>query len=201
MVRDKVIDSLSDPAKWLRDADSHYIGARRLGRGRDMAYMSVYMDPFFTLAHGALERYMKGILSAVDRVAFSPENLRRDYGHRLGELMRTVSDLGVGVTAQHLDWVIEVLDAEWDHARYLVGSRTEDLVEDAPTFRLRELDGVVATVRNALISRMPREEVDESLLASLWRSSFPFGALRDAFTEENDYLDSFDGLPELPPGT
>lgn len=172
-----------------------------MGRGQDMAYMSVYMDAFFTLAHGALERYLKGVLSAINSEAFSTQRLRREYGHDLAALLNEVRAVGVVVTAEHLEWVVGVLDAEWDHARYLVGSRTDALVKDAPTFRLRELDGVVAAVRNVLVSRLPPGEVSESLLASLWRSSFPFGALREAFTQENEYLDSFDGLPELPAGS
>jgi hypothetical protein len=193
-----LIGPLSSPAKWLRDADGHYIGARRLGRESDMAYMSVYIDAFFTLAHGALERYFKGILSAIDGERYSDDQLKSEFRHNLDRLLREVRTHHPDLEGEFFDWIVEVLNAEWAHARYLVNAETAKLVFDAGTFRLKEFDGVVAATRNVLIGHLTPEEVKGSILAALWRSSFPFEALRDAFADGNEHLEEFDGLTPAP---
>lgn len=188
--------SLTEPAKWLRDADSHYIGARGLGREVARAQMTVYMDPFFTLAHGALERYMKGLLAAIDPGRYSLSYLRTTFSHSLLNLLQEVRAQGQEIDTDYLDWAVEVLDAEWSHARYLVSAAPDQLVDDAGTFRLQDLDRIVSVLRNSLIEHLSDDEVKDSIVVALWRSSFPFDAFRDAFVEGNEFVESFAGLPE-----
>lgn len=189
------IEDLSEQAKWLRDADSHYIGARRLGLESDAAYVSVYKDSFFTLAHGALERYMKGILTATDPTQYSATNLRMEFRHSLSRLLQEVRD-GEDLNVADLDWAVNVLDAEWNHARYLVSAVPDQLIEDAGAFNLSDLDRIVSVVRNRLVDHLSDAEVNESIVVALWRSSFPFDAFRDAFLKGNDSVADFTGLPE-----
>lgn len=188
----------SEPAKWLRDADSHYIGARRLGLEIDTTIVTAYMDPFFTLSHGAFERYLKGLLSAVNPTRYTVRTLK-GFDHRLGELLKECRS-HVQMEVEELSWAVEVLDAEWNHARYLVSARPAQLLDDAGDFRLMHLDKLVAVVRNAVLGFLSKDEVSDSLLAKLWLSKLPFETFREAFTAGNQFLDEFDGLPQQPAG-
>lgn len=181
-----------EAALWLRDGDSHYVGARRMCTSG--SYVDpVFIDAFFSLAHGALERYLKGILSATDSHRYTSHKLKRKFGHDLIKLLRFVRK-HASIDITHIDWVCDVLSQEFDHARYLVSANPSQLLEDAGALKLEDLDRTVCGLRNQLVQQLKPEVVNNSLLVSLYSSNFPFAEQREAFLRDNKYAHEFHGL-------
>lgn len=110
-------------SKWTSDADSAYLGAR-------VCLSRSLPGPFHTLAHIAIERYLKGILHGDDSDAYSVEVLRKDFGHDLVKLLTAASRNHPLLADSEIRTAGAALWAEFDSGRYLVTADVELLTTD-----------------------------------------------------------------------
>ena len=169
--------------KWTNDADSAYLGAR-------VCLSRSLPGPFHTLAHIAIERYLKGILHGDDSDAHSGVVLRKDFGHDLARLVAAASRNHPLLADTEIRTACAALWAEFDSGRYLVTADVELLTTDKHINTLSELnklevfDNLICTIRNEVVEHLTEGERDQSMLAAIgsarlsqWREPFELGNL------------------------
>lgn len=183
---------MNDHEEWLRDADSCYLAAR--GLGLMMPRHLAVFDGFVLLAHHALERYLKGILSAFDSKKFNPDYLRKTFGHDLSLLLQEASKVAPKLDTPPVWDACEILTREWMHARYLVTADASKVHPAATQLDLARMDEIVALVRSEFVAMLSPAESAGSILSQLSRVGVPFAQQREILVQQNLSLSKFQGL-------
>lgn len=176
--------------KWVNDGDSAYLGARVCG-------LHGLAGPFHTLAHSALERYLKGVLQG-ETPTVSADALRSQFGHDLMKLLDEAVKATSRLDLKRLRDQCKILDDEFREGRYLVGARIDVLTASDHVKGLVELgdagavDSLICAVRNETVLYLTSEEKQQSLLAGVAQARWQHW--RELFLKENPAAHSFEGL-------
>ena len=182
--------------RWATDGDASYLGARA-------CQLNGLTGPFHTLAHAAIERYLKGILQGADPARFSIDALRKEFRHNLSKLLDAAKGFHPMLQDPKIRERCEALRQEFDAARYFVTADVEAIIGGHHLECLGALDepgafdDLICVIRNELVIHLGVGERQQTLLSTARRGRRQ--RWRELLEKDNRALPRFVGLDQPPP--